>query len=240
MTMRENLFRPIHKGIRLMIYESGLRLSTTDFTSVSEANDTIAMLRRDLSSSTSNCMLCMLRVHADHEEQDLFAAVRPYAAETVTQLVVQHGEIVNRIESIVKTCDELVEVLDSQQRVDLGDRLNNQCNDLFSFFLGHLIDEETKIVPLMWDHYTDAQLRALRAQFYNRIPIERFDDWMRWTLPALNLSELLVFLSGIKAEPAPNRFAEAMRVAKESLDDARWETVENQVGRNATGSPPLA
>jgi hypothetical protein len=236
MAMRENLFRPIHKGIRLMIYESGLRLSTTDFTDVPESNATISMLRQDLNSATSNCLLCLLRVHGDHEEQDLFAAVRPYAADTVAGLIVQHGEIVSRIQSIGRTCDQLIGMTDSQQRVELGDRLNNECNELFTFILGHLIDEETKIVPLMWDHYTDEELRALRATFYNRIPIERFDVRKRWTLPALNVGELLLFLSGMKAEPAPNRFSEAMRVAKETLDSALWQMLASQVGHEFTGS----
>ena len=235
MTMRENLFRPIHKGIRLMIYESGLRLATTDFANLPESNDTVGLLRRDLDSSSSNCMLCMLRVHADHEENDLFGPVRPYAATTVDELVVQHGEIVRQIESIARTCDEIERTQDTRQRVDLGDRLNLECNRLFTFFLGHLIDEETKIVPIMWEKFTDEQLRGLRSQFYNRIPLERFDDWMRWTIPALNLSELLVFLLGMRAEPVPNRYAEAMRIAKETLDDTRWRALETQVGHDVTG-----
>jgi hemerythrin HHE cation binding domain-containing protein len=236
MSMRENLFRPIHKGLRLMIYESGLRLSITEFTDLPDSNETVSMLRRDLNSAMSNCMLCLLRTHAEHEEQDLFAAVRPYAADTVAELVVQHGQIANRIQTIVRTCDELSGTTDSQRRVDLGDRLNNECNELFTFYLGHLIDEETKVVPLMWEHYTDGELRALRSKFYNRIPVERFNDWMRWTLPALNISELLVFLSGMRAEPAPNRFVEAMRIAKETLDPSRWQMLESEVGHGYSGN----
>jgi len=240
MTMRENLFRPIHKGLRFMIYETGLRLGTTDFSNVVDSNEVMDRLRHDLSSASSSCMLCLLRVHADHEERDLFSAVRPFVPGVVDGLIAQHGEILRRIERVSQMCDELSGLTDSQRRVDLGDQLNAEVDSLFTFYLGHLTDEETQVVPVMWQRFTDEQLRALRAQFYNRIPIERFEEWMRWTIPALNLNELFVFLSGMKAEPTPNRFADAMRVAKATLDPSRWQAVESHVGRDFVSRPPVS
>lgn len=240
MSLRENLFRPIHKGIRLMIYESGLRLGTTDYSNVAESNATIEMLRRDLTLSSSSCLLCLFRAHSEHEEKDLFAPVRPYAPSAVDELLVQHAEILRRMQRIVRLCDEIVASTDSRERMDLGDRLNLACDELFTFSLRHMVEEESKVVPLMWEHFTDAELRAFRSQFYNQIPLERFEDWMRWTLPALNLSELLLFLSGMKAEPSPNRFAVAMRIAQETLDRSRWRIVESQVGRDDLGGRPVS
>jgi len=43
----------------------------------------------------------------------------------------------------------------------------------------------------------------------------------------------------MKAEPAPNRFADAMRVAKETLDEDRWRTLESQVGQDLIGGRPV-
>jgi hypothetical protein len=83
----------------------------------------------------------------------------------------------------------------------------------------------------MWERFTDEQLRALRAQFYNQIPLPRFELWMRWTLPALNLNELAVLLAGMKTDPEPNRFRDAMRIAEETLDAARFDRVVSRVGR---------
>lgn len=239
MTLRENLFRPIHKGLRLMIYESGLRLGTTDYSNMGESNATVEMLRRDVALTSSNCLLCLFRAHSDHEEKDLFAPVRPHAPSVVEQLLVQHREILRRVQRILQLCDQIGASNDSRERMELGDRLNLECDQLFTFTLGHMVEEETKIVPLMWEHFTDAELRAFRSQFYNQIPLERFEDWMRWTLPALNLSELLLFLAGMKAEPTPNRFVVAMRVAQETLDRSRWSVVESQVGRDVLGGHPV-
>lgn len=231
MTTRENLFRPIHKGIRLMIYDLGLRLAITDFSNQAESNEIVSQLDHALTASVSNCILCLLYAHSRHEEQDLFSAVSHFDKDVVDLMMVEHREIAARILALSKTCDELLELTDPQHRIEHGDRLWLETNDLFALYLAHLNNEEAMLVPVMWERFTDEELRALRAQFYNKIPLPRFEEWMRWTLPALNPNELVVLLSGMKKEPPPNRFNDAMRLAKENVAQERWATIETQVGR---------
>jgi len=230
MSDRENLFRPIHKGIRSMIFLLGLRLGTTDFTNLAEANEVATQLKRDLTASSSNCILCLLQAHSAHEDKDFFSAVRPFDEEPVKLMMAEHAVIVRRIYGVAKMCDELISAPDPAHRIELGDRLLLEANDLFAFYLAHLNNEEALVVPVMWEHFTDAQLRALRAQFYNTLPLALFEEWMRWTLPALNANELTVLLSGMKTDPPPNRFVDVMRVAQETLRPDRFAMVQSRVG----------
>ncbi|HYA57580.1 MAG TPA: hemerythrin domain-containing protein [Thermoplasmata archaeon] len=231
MTTRENLFRPIHKGIRSMIYELGLRLGVADFTNVEETNELTVQLQHDLTGSISNCILCMLQAHSRHEERDYFAAIEPFDRDVVELMMVEHRQIASQVLDVSRTCEELRGLTDLKRRIEVGDRLFLEANDLFAAYLAHLNNEEATLVPVMWERFTDEKLRALRAQFYNSIPLPRFEDWMRWTLPALNLNELEVLLSGMRVEPGPNRFGDAMRVAAETLDPARWNALQERVGR---------
>jgi len=230
MSARENLFRPVHKGIRSMIFIMGLRLGTTDFTSLSESNELAKQLKQDLTNSLSNCILCLLQTHSVHEEKDLFTAIQPVDEEPVRMMMAEHAVIVRRVYGVAKQCDEILAATDPNHRIELGDRLVAEANDLFAFYLAHMNNEEAVLVPVMWEHFTDAQLRALRGQFYNTIPLPLFETWMRWTLPALNLNELVVLLSGMRTEPPPNRFGDAMRIAKETIRAERWTQIENRVG----------
>ena len=230
MSNRENLFRPIHKGIRSMIFILGLRLGTTDFADLAESSATATQLKHDLTNAASNCLLCLLQAHSVHEDKDLFSAIRKFDEDPVKMMMAEHAVIVRRIEGVAKTCDHLLNLPDPARRIEVGDQLVLEANDLFAFYLAHLNNEEAVLVPVMWEHFTDAQLRALRAQFYNTIPLTTFETWMRWTLPALNLNELVVLLSGMKTDPAPNRFGDAMRLARETLRPDRWTLIENQVG----------
>lgn len=214
-----------------MIYELGLRLGVTDFTNLTESNEIAAQLDHALTASVSNCILCLLYAHSRHEEQDLFSAVRPFDNDVVDLMMGEHREIATRTLQLAKTCDELAGSTNPARRIEVGDRLTLEANDLFALYLAHLNNEEATLVPVMWERFTDEQLRALRAQFYNTVPLPRFEEWMRWTLPALNANELVVLLTGMKTDPPPNRFADAVRLAKETLGPDRWAPIESQVDR---------
>ncbi|HYB79671.1 MAG TPA: hemerythrin domain-containing protein [Thermoplasmata archaeon] len=229
MSDRENLFRPIHKGIRSMIFLLGQRMGTTDFTNVEESNDLAKQLRTDLTRSASNCILCLLQTHSVHEDKDFFGAVRAFDEEPVKLMAAEHAVITRRIYQVAKLCDELTAITDPARRIEVGDHLVLETNDLFAFYLAHLNNEEALLVPVMWENFSDEQLRALRAQFYNTIPLEAFEEWMRWTLPALNIHELLILLSGMKSDPPPNRFADAMRMGRATVPRERWAEVERAV-----------
>ena len=229
MSNRENLFRPIHKGIRSMLYELGLRLGIADFTHVAETNAVVRQLKEDLAVSVSNCILCLLKAHSHHEQQDFLSAVRPFDKDIVDLKKVEHGAITRHIFLVGKTCDELLALNDPARRIEVGDRLTLEVNDLFVLYLAHLNNEEATMVPIMWERFSDEELRALRARFYNTIPLPRFEEWMRWTIPALNRHELVILLSGMRADPPPNRYADMVRLSRELLGPERWPAVEMQL-----------
>jgi hypothetical protein len=229
MSERENLFRPIHKGLRSMIFLLGQRMGTTDFTNLEESNDLAKQLRRDLTRSASNCILCLLQAHSVHEDKDFFTALRQFDEGPVKLMAAEHAVIVRRVYEVAKLCDELTGISDPARRIEVGDRLTLETNDLFAFYLAHLNNEEALLVPIMWENFSDEQLRALRAQFYNTIPLPAFEEWMRWTLPALNVHELVVLLSGMQKDPPPNRFPDAMRLGQETVRQDRWVEVERRV-----------
>lgn len=234
MTNRENLFRPVHKGIRAMIYDSAQRLQALDFTNVAESNEFATRLKRDLGASASNCLLCLLRAHSIHEEKEIFTEVHRFDPEIVKLMMAEHAEVAKRVRVLDTTCNDLMKVTDPARRIEVGDRLDLEANDLFAFYLSHLNNEEATVVPIMWERFTDAQLRTLRAKFYDNIPLPRFEEWMRWTLPALNLNELEVIFSGLKQDPGAARFKDWVRMAKQTLDPERWRALDRLVSLSIT------
>ena len=225
MSAKENLFVPVHKGLRAMIYRMGLRLGTADFTNETESNALAETLKRDLTRSVSDCLLCLFLTHAVHEETDLFPAVRRHAPIVADLMVREHREIVLRVHDVSQICDELRTLHEPLRRVELGERLSRKASELFAYYLQHMSNEEATMVPVVWEHYTDAERQALHERFYNGIPLAQFEIWMRWTLPALNPQELTTLLRSLRADPPPNRFADVMRVGREVLGEDRWAVI---------------
>lgn len=213
-----------------MIYELGLRLGVTDFASASDAEAITSQLQHDLTDSTSNCILCLLRAHSKHEERDFFAPIRSFDADAIDLVLTEHREIQRRIYRLSKRCDEVRAAADVAHRIELGDQIHQEANDLFAVYLAHLNNEEAVLVPLMWERFTDAELRAMRAEFYGQVPLERFQEWMRWSLPAMNLHEQRLLLAGMRQDPPPNRYFAALEVAQRSLPGERWHALERALG----------
>ncbi|MCI4343984.1 MAG: hemerythrin domain-containing protein [Thermoplasmata archaeon] len=237
MSERENLFRPIHKGIRLMLYQLGARLQTTDFSDLAEGNRFVVRMKHELGDSLSNCILCLLRAHSTHEEKDLFSEMRTHDPDIVDLMMKEHGEVARRIWTVTKTGDELLGLTAPMRRIEVGDRLNQEVNDLFAFYLAHLNNEEATMVPLMWERFSDQQLRAMRAKFYDSLPLPLFETWMRWTLPALNQGELIVLFSGLKKDSGTARFRDWVRIAHSTLDFDRWLALREHVGVDVSAAP---
>jgi len=225
-TERENLFRPIHKGIRAMIYELGRRLQTTDFTDETAALAISKDLRDNLSQSVGNCLLCLLHEHSRHEERDIFRPLRPFDPELVALMMREHVEVVKRIGFLSKTCAEMMAETSPARRIEVGDRLNLEANDVFAYYLQHLNNEEATLVPVMWERFTDEELRQMRAKFHSSIPRHRLETWMRWTLPALNVNELVVFFRGMKSDGHPRLYDDLVELAAETVDPVQWESAK--------------
>ena len=221
MSERQNIFRPIHKGIRSMIYMHASHLQSLDFRDRSVSDGAVSGLRKDLGDSLSNCVLCLLSIHSRHEEHDILSKLKRHDPGAVEMVMKEHAAIAGAIRDVAATCDEVLRAPDDKERVRLGDRLLLETDALFAQYMVHLNHEEDWVVPVMWQWFTDEQLNAMRGAFYNNLPGPLFDTWMSWTLPALNPHELAIFVRGL-AGPSPNRLDDVLRVAKATISPERW------------------
>jgi hemerythrin-like domain-containing protein len=226
---REDLFTPIHKGIRSMIYELGTKLQRTDFTNVSATEAIISQLKYNLKSANSTCIVCMLHQHGEHEEQSVFPQIESYDSKLVDTLIQEHVEITRQIVEISRISDEILQLKDNALRIEMGTRLNRMANSLLAFYLTHLNNEEATILPLTWKYLTDDQIRAIRTKIQMSIPPEKYAEWMRWTISSLNINELVGIFSGMKMAAPPQILEKMMHLAEENLDHDTWNSVKVRV-----------
>jgi Hemerythrin HHE cation binding domain len=163
-TPREDIFTPIHKGIRSMIYDLGTKLQKTDFTDVAATNAILTQLKHNLQSANSTCIVCMLHEHGGHEDQSIFPQLAPFDSNAVDVMIQEHVEITQQMVEISKVADELSQLNDKGQRIEMSNQLNSMVNNLLASYLVHLNNEEATLLPLTWKYLTDDQIRAIRAK----------------------------------------------------------------------------
>ena len=231
MTATEDLFTPIHKALRSMIYSLGGRLQSVDFADKSASVAVLSDLEHEFSNAvTSTCVLCLLHHHAGSEETVVFPPMQPLDPAMIRTLIDEHQEITRRLVSLSKKAEAIRSTEELRRRIELGAQINREANDFFAYYLAHMNKEEVTIVPAMKEHFTDDQLRALQGQIIGSMPPERVGNYLRWMLPSLNLAELTGFIAGVKHGAPPEVLRMVAGVGTANVDPARWATVRERVG----------
>lgn len=227
----EDLFTPIHKGLRSMVYDLSGRLQTNDFADVDATEALITDLETDFAIARSaGCVVCVLGHHAADEESVIFPKVGTRGGGLVQQLIDEHHELTRREIALGKAGHEILALGSSDQRVAAGIRLNQDANELFAAYLAHMNREDTELVPLMCQHFTDEQMVAMRSAIIGQMPRDRLLFILGWMLPSLNASELAGLLGSIRQGAPPPFFQAVSDLCAAKVDPARWKEVQVRLG----------
>lgn len=231
MTATEDLFTPIHKGLRAMIYHLSGRLQTQDFADLPSTRTLITDLENDFAVARSaGCVLCVLSHHAVDEEVAIFPQVARVGNGLVTQLVEEHHDLTRRELALGKAGHELLAMDAADRRVEAGTRLNRSANELFGAYIAHMNREEAELVPLMREHFSNEQMAAMRGAIIAKMPPERLMAILGWMLPALNATELTELLTGLQRGAPPPLFQAVTNLCSSRVDPARWDLVKLRIG----------
>ena len=218
---RADLFTLPHKAVRSIIYEPGKILQTTNFDDRNETESTLPRLKHDLD---------MLHQHAVHENLYVFPSVQANEPKMIEMLTREHEEIKRKMGVVLKTTDELNRVESREQRIEKGNALYREANDLFAFYLAHNNNEEATVLPATQKYHTDEALRAIRATIMKSMSPEQSTDWLSCIFSAANNNEATNLLVGLKEGAPPPIFEKMARIAQNALGEDRWKVVKARAG----------
>lgn len=231
MAEREDLFTPVHKGLRAMLYNLSGRLQTNDFADSGTTQTLMTDLEHDFDVARSaGCILCVLNHHATDEESAIFPAVSRVGDGLVQRLIDEHHELTRREIELARQGHELLDLTSGEQRVAAGVVLNQHANELFALYIAHMNLEETDLVPLMQRHFTDEEMVAMRSTILRGMPPDRLFSILGWMLPSLNVSELSALLASVRPTAPPPFLKAIVDLASAKVDPARWNEVRLRVG----------
>lgn len=179
---------------------------------------------------SAGCVLCVLSQHAVDEEAVIFPSVAGVENGLITQLIEEHHDLTRRELALAKSAHEILSMDSPELRVDAGSRLNRMANELFGAYIVHMNREESELVPLMSEHFTNEQMVAMRGKIMGSMPPERMPVILGWMLPSLNLTELTGLLSSFQQGMPPQAFKAVTDLCSARVDPTRWNTVQLRLG----------
>ncbi len=227
----EDLFTPIHKGLRAMLYDLSGRVQTHDFQDVEATQRLATQLESDFEVARSaGCALCIMSHHATDEDTFIFAPAAQHANALVTELIRDHRQLYQQELDLARQVHAIAAMAGAEERVRAGVVLNQGTNALLGAYLVHMNREEEELVPILQANFTDPEQAAMRGAIIARLPPDRIFAILGWMLPALNAEELVTFLTSIRAGAPPPLMQKVVDLASARVDPARWQTVRTRMG----------
>lgn len=231
MTATEDVFTPIHKALRSMIYGLSARLQTNDFGDLATTRQLVTELENDFAIARSaGCALCILARHAEDEEAAIFPAAAKAEDALVRSLIEDHHDLTRRELALGSSAHSLLALESAADRIAAGAALNRSANELFAAYMTHMNREEAELVPRMQERFTDAEMAAMRGAIVSATPPDRLFAILGWMLPSLNVTELAGVLAAMQKAAPPAVMGRITALCSEKVDAARWAEVRARTG----------
>ena len=218
---RQDAFTFVHKGIRTLIYRMSNTMQSADFSDL----EAIPSVATELDHG-----LDLLADHGAHEDRFLFPRLAQQEPELVRTADGHHKEIHRRIDALHPALRVIADEPDASCRVEEGERLNREFNDLFAFYLSHLCFEENKLLPVSYRVLSDDEIIGIRTAIQKSMPAERYAEFLRLMFAGANNPELIALLAGVKAGAPPAVIQQTGRVYRQALPLSALQLLRERAG----------
>lgn len=215
---RIDVYRNIHKGIRVMLFDLVRASGRTDFTDAAA----VAQLQADVKD-----VFELLESHAHNEDLFLMPLVVDADPRLANEFAAAHQDQEARLPGLLAALEAIdASAPDAESR---GHAFVVQFSRVAGELLTHMADEELVLNPALWAAKTDAQIHDAEQRLVGSIPPEKMARYLRWMLPAMNPSERASFL-GVLPPPV---FGFVRAMAAQVLTAAEDAALENALAAAA-------
>jgi hemerythrin-like domain-containing protein len=221
---RYNIFFPIHKGLRAMLYETAIQLQQTSFADAEEAAEAIDQVKM---------VVRLFESHAHKEDTYVFPAIAAYEPSVVAAFEQEHVEDHALGESIEKWLTAFEYAIAPSAKETIGEELTRAYISFMVFNLNHMAKEEKTISPILWRYYSDSELHGITLNIMKVVPQEEMVFFSRWMVRGLNSAEILYWLKGVKNTAPRPAFLGLLGIAEKELHPHRWNIVQEALTEGA-------
>src|SRR6185295_10130641 len=156
--------------------------------------------------------------HAAHEHKHFFPLLAQHAPEIVAQVEEAHDDL----EHDLITLTDTIAVAASKRTPEHGLAVHRQMSAFVANYLLHILDEETIVMPAIWQHCTDGEINAARLSFQEDQSPAGVVRSRRAILTAITNAELVATAIEIQRGSTEDFFDAFMTDARQLLEPSAW------------------
>ncbi|MBR0556413.1 hypothetical protein J5J10_12055 [Ciceribacter sp. L1K23] len=199
---RYDLYGAVHKGLRKAGCDLLCRLGSTDFDNADECEAVLGDLRTYLMLAAS---------HVVHEDDNIHTVLqeRGVSTGTVDDQHDEHREAFADLEKLAVCVSRAIPIA----KRAAGRKLYLAFAAYIAEDLAHMHEEETQTAPMLWQHFSDADLAAVEMRIVSSMSPEKNMAFMRIMIPAMNPAERAALLGAMRKGAPPEVFEAVMDFA---------------------------
>jgi hemerythrin len=212
---RTDPLTPIHKALRKRLFELGVQVGRTDLGNPAA----VAAVEPDFDRATA-----LLNVHGAFEDDYLLPLARKYGLTGCEQLEEEHRHHDQELKALIEQFKAHRQGKVVQDAV--GRNLYQALSHFIASYLLHLDEEETKLLPQVYEKVPNAEVAAELQRFRATRPPEAAKGDLISILVAQSPSERAGMLRGFRSALPPPAFEGLRKVAAEALSADEFAKLE--------------
>ena len=216
---RDDFFALIHKGQRRELFAAIVKAGTLDW---SDRSDAAAFERYWIEIHR------MLVAHAKQEETHFFPLLNEWTSEIIDAEHAVHADLDRALTEL----SQLVGSTAAAPTPEAGLFVYRRLTEFVANYLLHQLEEESIVMPAIWQHCTDEEIEAARSRFVSGQAPEGVVRSRRAVLPAISRSERAAMLATLRAS-RPAAFDAAMADAERLLEPVDWDHLNQDLALTA-------
>lgn len=217
---RYNSFNLIHKGLRALLFETGITLMRTDFTDDIEGTKAIRAVQTAAD---------LFNDHALHEDTHILPAIARYDPSLQQEFEEEHEEDEELANKLSALCRQYTHALTTERRADIGKQILYTYYEFTAFNLYHMNKEEKKLNSALWENYSDQDIQAIQQKIVASISPEMMALDGQWMMRGINDAEAKGWLTQVRRTAPDAVFRQLLAVGEKELGEIRWNRVEQAV-----------
>lgn len=221
-SLRHDLYRNIHKGLRAAMFDTVLRVGRTDHADAAAMGATLDQADR---------LLTFMGAHVKHENEHVHTAIEagtPGGARRTTDDHREHAEHLAVLRAQVVGTRALAGDA-------AGHALHQLYLDLSEFVaenLRHMRVEETQNNAQLWFLYGDAELVAIHDRLLASVEPATMSEAVSWMARGLSLPELVALVTEARATAPAPAFEAMLALIGLQVEPARWTALNRALERS--------
>lgn len=213
---RYNIFHQVHKGLRALLYETALQVQHTDFWHVEEGERAIEMI---------GYVVDIFEKHAFTEDTLVFPAVEKYDPAIADAFEQEHVKDHLLGELLTNAMNNYHNAAIITDKAEAGKKVQLAFSKFMVFNLEHMAKEEEVINPILWRHYSDAELMGITQVILAKVPPADKAEMNKWMMRGLNNTEITAWLKGVEKNAPDVVFQSLFVIAEKELPERRFRQV---------------